>query len=223
MTHEQPPVVSPVASPSPAARKIPVIATAILIAGAAVLYGIFGLGGKQTANECAPSAAVAKRLAPFAQGEVAALTMSSNPKTAVPVEFDGPGGTRRSMADYTGKALLLNLWATWCIPCREEMPSLDRLQARLGDDSFEVVAVSVDTARLEKRQPFLDEAGVKHLAFYSDASADIFQRLKRAGKVLGLPTTLVIDRSGCELGVMAGPADWSSDDAVRLITALKAP
>ena len=223
MTHEQPPVVSPVASPSPAARKIPVIATAILIAGAAVLYGMFGLGGKQTSNECAPSTAVSKRLGPLAQGQVAALTIPQIPKKAVPVAFDGPTGTRKSLADFNGKALVLNLWATWCIPCREEMPSLDRLQARLGDDSFEVVAVSVDTARLEKRQTFLNEAGVTHLAFYSDASADIFQRLKRAGKVLGLPTTLMIDRSGCELGIMAGPADWSSDDAIRLVSALKSP
>jgi thiol-disulfide isomerase/thioredoxin len=114
---------------------------------------------------------------------------------------------------------LINLWATWCAPCRAEMPALDRLQAKLGGDKFEVVAINIDTARLERRKPFLDSVGVKSLAFYTDEKADIFQVLKQAGKVVGLPTTILVDAKGCELGLMAGPAEWDSPDAIALIQA----
>jgi hypothetical protein len=93
------------------------------------------------------------------------------------------------------------------------------LQARLGGPDFDVVAINIDTTRLDRRQAFLKEAGVEKLAFYTDRSADVFQTLKKAGKVTGLPTTLLIDADGCELGVMPGPADWASDDAVRLVKA----
>ena len=118
--------------------------------------------------------------------------------------------------------MLLNLWATWCVPCRAEMPALDRLQARLGGADFEVVAVNVDTARLERPKAFLDEIGVKSLDRYADSSGDSFEALRLAGKALGLPTSLLIGKDGCELGVAAGPAKWDSDDALRLIEALKA-
>jgi len=115
----------------------------------------------------------------------------------------------------------LNLWATWCVPCREEMPALDRLQAQAGGADFEVVALNIDTARLEKRQQFLSEIGVKALKFYADPSADVFQTLKRAGKVVGLPTTILIDADGCELGTLAGAAAWDSPDALRLVAAAR--
>ncbi len=209
------------APPRSTGRKIMVATAIVLTAGAAVLYGMMGVGGKETSIQCASSTELARRLAPLATGAVAALTIPGTPKPAIDVVFDGPSGEKKSLKDFAGKAVVLNLWATWCVPCREEMPSLDKLQARMGGADFEVVAVSIDTARLEKRRTFLDEAGVTRLVFYSDASADIFQRLKRAGKVLGLPTTLVIDKAGCEIGLMAGPAAWDSDDAIRLVTALK--
>lgn len=113
----------------------------------------------------------------------------------------------------------MNLWATWCVPCREEMPALDRLQAKLGSGDFEVVAINVDTARLERAKDFLKDTGVKNLAFYSDPKADVFYRLRTAGKVVGLPTTFLVGRDGCEIAVMSGPADWASDDAIALIRA----
>ena len=214
--------LAPAESPRGLSRTIVVAAAAASVAGAAVLYGMLGGAGKESPNPCAPSADLAAKLSPFARGEIAALAISRIPKPAVEVAFDGPDGARRSLADFKGKALLLNLWATWCIPCREEMPALDRLQATEGGDRFEVVTVSVDTARLDRRKSFLDEIGVRSLGFYSDSSADIFQRLKRAGKVLGLPTTLVIDARGCEVGLMAGPADWASGDARKFVETLKA-
>jgi thiol-disulfide isomerase/thioredoxin len=103
------------------------------------------------------------------------------------------------------------------------MPALDRLQAFLGGSQFEVVAINIDTARLERRQAFLKEAGVERLAFYADPTANVFQKLKRAAKATGLPTTILIDSDGCELGVMSGPAEWDSEDAKRLISAVIGP
>ena len=129
------------------------------------------------------------------------------------------GDGRKNLGDFRGKTLLVNLCATWCIPCREEMPALDRLQAERGGADFEVVAISIDTTRLEKRQAFLAEAGVKNLAFYADPTAEVFQVLKKAGKVVGLPTSILVDRDGCEIGVMSGPADWASADAAALVMA----
>ena len=115
--------------------------------------------------------------------------------------------------------MLLNLWATWCVPCRKEMPALDALQAKLGGDKFEVVAVNIDTRNLDKPKAWLQEVGIKQLGYYADPSAKVFQDLKAAGKAFGMPTTLLIDPQGCELGVLAGPAEWASEDAVKLIEA----
>ena len=103
------------------------------------------------------------------------------------------------------------------------MPSLDRLQAAAGGQNFEVVAVNIDTARLDRRQAFLNEIGVKSLVFFADPSADVFQTLKRAGKVVGLPTSILIDAQGCEIGALAGAAAWDSPDARRLIGAVLVP
>ena len=145
----------------------------------------------------------------------------STPRLALPLVFEREDGSKATLADFRGRAVLLNLWATWCVPCRAEMPALDRLQAEAGDKGFEVVAVNVDTARLERRGPFLDGIGVKSLARYADPSGDAFETLRQNGKALGLPVTMLIDRDGCEIGVVAGAANWDSADALSLIGALK--
>jgi len=190
------------------------------VAVAVVLYGILATGGKETANtDCGVSATAMAELQKLSQGHVAGLMVSKRPQRATEISFDGADGVRRNLSDFRGKTVLLNLWATWCLPCRAEMPALDQLQAKRGGKDFEVVAVNIDTVRLEKRQAFLDEAGVKTLAFYADPKAAVFQVLRQAGKVTGLPTTILIDSRGCELGVMAGPAEWASDDALKLIQA----
>ena len=109
-----------------------------------------------------PSSALrAARLAPLAQGDIAALAVDKTPRPAIPIAFNGPDGRKLTLADFRGRALVLNLWATWCVPCRAEMPALDRLQAKAGAKDFEVVAVNVDTARLDRPKAFLDEIGVK--------------------------------------------------------------
>ena len=99
------------------------------------------------------------------------------------------------------------------------MPALDALQAKLGGPDFEVVAVNIDTRDPQKPLAFLKEVGVTHLAYYSDQSAHVFEDLKAAGKAFGMPTTVIVDRSGCEIGNMAGPAEWSSDDGIKLVSA----
>ena len=192
-----------------------------VVAAAGVLYGKASPPGKAVADCPAASAARSAQLAPLAHGEIAALAVDRTPKRATPVAFDGPDGRKLTLEDFHGRALVLNLWATWCVPCRAEMPALDRLQAKAGAPDFEVVAVNVDTARLERREAFLGQIGVKSLTHYADPTADAFENLRLAGKALGLPTSLLIDKDGCELGVVAGPVDWASDDAIKVVDALK--
>jgi thiol-disulfide isomerase/thioredoxin len=191
------------------------------VAAVAVLYGIGPPAGKADAGLC-PAAAAARSaaLAPLAHGDIAALAVDRAPKLAPTIAFEGPGGTKLSLADFRGKALLLNLWATWCVPCRAEMPALDRLQQSAGSPDFQVVAVNVDTARLDRPAAFLDQIGVKALTRYADPSGDSFETMRLAGKALGLPTSLIIDKDGCELGVVAGPVDWDASDARAAIKAL---
>ncbi len=197
-------------------------AVALAALGAvAVLYGKAPPPGKAEADCPASSALRAARLAPLAQGDIAALAVDRTPRPAIPIAFDAPDGRKLTLADFRGRALVLNLWATWCVPCRAEMPALDRLQAKAGAKDFEVVAVNVDTARLDRPKALLDEIGVKSLARYADPSADSFEALRLAGKALGLPTSLLIDKDGCELGVVAGPVNWDSDDAAKVAEALK--
>jgi hypothetical protein len=99
------------------------------------------------------------------------------------------------------------------------MPALDALEGDLGGPGFEVVAVNIDTRNPEKPLAFLKEVGITRLAYFSDQSARVFEDLKTAGKAFGMPTTLVVDRAGCEIGDMAGPADWASADGVKLVSA----
>src|SRR5262249_13752068 len=113
------------------------------------------------------------------------------------------------------KVVLLNLWATWCLPCRKEMPSLERLQAALGSDKFEVVALSVDRKGLEASKRFLDDIKVEKLGLYVDATARASSDLR----VVGLPAMLLIDAEGGEIGRLLGPAEWDGEDAKRLIGA----
>jgi len=196
-------------------------ALAAAVAAAAVLYGMGAPGGKAAALCPAAAAARSAALAPLAHGEIAALNVDRAPKRAPDIAFVDPEGRKLTLADFRGKTLLLNLWASWCAPCRAEMPALDRLQQSAGGSNFEVVAVNVDTSRLDRPAAFLDQIGVKTLTRYADPSGDAFEKLRLAGKALGLPTSLVIDGDGCELGVVAGPVDWDAAGARQAIKSLK--
>src|SRR5436190_19243669 len=197
-----------------------------LVAVPAVVTGaaIYGIGAMQRNADpvCRPSAALVKRLAPLAHGEVAAINIAAEPQKLPDLAFTDAGGQPHKLSDFKGRTVLLNLWATWCVPCRKEMPALDALQAKLGDEKFQVVAVNIDTRNLDKPKAWLHEVGIKRLDYFADPSAKVFQDLKAAGKALGMPTTLLIDPQGCELGTLAGPAEWASDDAIKLIEAAKA-
>ncbi len=150
---------------------------------------------------------------------MAALLVAKEPKPLPDLDFLGPDGKPMKLSALRGKTVLLNLWATWCAPCRKEMPALDRLQAELGGPDFEVVAVTIDQRNLDRPRAFLQEIGVSRLAYYSDPSAKIFQQLRAVDRAVGMPTTLIIDPAGCELGYLAGPAEWASEDALKLMRA----
>jgi thiol-disulfide isomerase/thioredoxin len=191
-----------------------------VLVGLAGVYGIATLTGNAGGDAtCRPAVELAKKLAPLARGEVAAVKVAKSPLKVPDLAFQDAAGKPLSMQNWRGRTVLLNLWATWCVPCRKEMPALDALQQRLGGSGFEVVAINIDTRDPDKPKAWLKELGVEKLAYYADPTAKTFQDLKEIGRAFGMPTTILVDRQGCELGTIAGPAEWASEDAVKLIEA----
>jgi thiol-disulfide isomerase/thioredoxin len=213
--------------PPRATRRIPVVIGAVLV-GALIGYaGVSGFGGLKRGaggdSACNGAVDLAKKLAPLAHGEVAALTMATTPLRVPDLAFEDADGKPKRLSDWRGKTVLVNLWATWCVPCRKEMPALDALQGKLGGKDFEVVAINIDTRDPDKPRNFLKDANLTRLAYFSDQKAKVFQDLKAIGKALGMPTSLLVDSKGCEIGTIAGPAEWASDDAMKLITSAVQP
>ena len=135
------------------------------------------------------------------------------PRPLPEVGFVDAEGATHALSGFRGQTVLLNLWATWCGPCRREMPTLDRLQATLGGADFQVVALSIDRAGVEPVRKFYAELGVQQLAIYVDSSG----KSMRALSALGLPTTLLIDRAGREVARKIGPAEWDGPEMIALI------
>jgi len=152
----------------------------------------------------------------LSKGHMAAFVFKKEPEPLPEFAFLDGAGAERSLADWRGRVVLLNLWATWCAPCRKEMPALDRLQQALGSERFEVVALSVDRGGAEASRKFLDQIDVKALGLYIDPTTKATSHLK----AVGLPVTLLIDAEGREIGRLTGPAEWDSEDAKRLIRAV---
>jgi thiol-disulfide isomerase/thioredoxin len=211
------------AAPSHARKRLALVLLGGVVGVAVGLAGIYGIGrlmgNAGTDPACKGAVETARRIAPFARGEVAAVSVVKASKTLPPLAFKDASGTEKTLADWRGRTVLLNLWATWCVPCRKEMPALDALQARLGGPDFDVVAVNIDTRDADKPKAWLKDTGIEKLGYYADSSARVFQDLKAAGKAFGMPTTLLVDPNGCELAALAGPAEWASDDAVKLVAA----
>jgi thiol-disulfide isomerase/thioredoxin len=203
-------------------RRLALIAGAIVAGALAGLGGVYGIGGfMRNAGDpdCRPAVALAQRLGPLARGEVAAMAIAETPLRVPDLVFRDQSGAERRLSDWRGRTVLLNLWATWCIPCRKEMPALDALEGMLGGERFEVVAVNIDTRDPTKPRTWLEGVGVNRLAYYADQSAKVFQDLKLIGRAFGLPTTVLIDPEGCEIGTAAGPAEWASQDGLTFVRA----
>jgi thiol-disulfide isomerase/thioredoxin len=146
------------------------------------------------------------------------LVLYDKPRRLPKFNFENGHGKTISLADFHGRVVLLNIWATWCAPCRREMPTLDRLQAQLGGAEFEVVALSIDRAGLMVVEKFYEMVGVRHLKKYIDRNNRAMLRLF----VTGIPTTLLIDKKGREVGRLVGPAEWDSPKIIKLITTIMA-
>ena len=197
-------------------------ATVMALAAIAALVGfaaVYGTLGRPDNNGIAASgekegpkqASGTRRTAP----DMPSFVFKTTPEPLAEVNFTDGEGKPMTLADFKGKTILLNLWATWCAPCREEMPALDRLQQELGSDNFEVVALAVDRAGPEAAKKFLDEIEVTSLALYSD----ITTRSGSALRAIGMPTTILIDAEGREIGRLAGPYEWDQPEAQALIEA----
>ncbi len=190
-----------------------------IAAGVAAIYVRSATDSNQGALACTGNQKAIERMKPLARGEVAGILVPDRPRALPELTFVNAQEKPLNLADFAGKTVLLNIWATWCVPCREEMPNLDRVQSELGSDKFEVVAVSIDLDGFKKSVPFLEELKLANIDHYAEPTGKLFQALKIAGRAVGLPTTLIIDGSGCEIGYLPGPAVWDSEDGKALIRA----
>lgn len=157
------------------------------------------------------AAAAYRRWASLAVPE-AGITLHAQPRDLPPLRFSDERGAETGLAAFRGRVMLLNIWATWCPPCREEMLTLDRLQAALGGPNFEVVTVSIDKGGLSVVQAFFRQIDVKHLRPYLDT----YQEVAVLGAA-GIPLTLLIDRDGREAARKLGPAKWDDPQMIRMI------
>lgn len=210
----------------PSAKLIAIAAIAGLIAGAVAVYVKetgSGNGPELAATGgCEAAGQTIRALDPLIKGQVAAIVAANPPRPITDLAFKDAGGADKSLADFKGKPVLVNLWATWCLPCREEMPALNRLQQEKGRDRFDIVAINIDSGSDEKPKAFLGDNGIDHLPLYRDSSMGVFNNLKKQGLAFGLPVTLLLDGKGCLVGSMNGPAAWDSPDAKALIDKLVA-
>ena len=142
-----------------------------------------------------------------------ALSVFEPPRPLPEIRFQDDQGHDLTLADFRGRAVLLNLWATWCVPCRQEMPTLDRLEARLGGKDFLVIALSIDRKGVDAVRDFYREVGVEKLAIYLDPSG----KGSRGLAIPGVPTTLLIDQEGREVARKMGAAEWDGPEMVSLI------
>jgi thiol-disulfide isomerase/thioredoxin len=168
--------------------------------------------GSRTLAQATPAGGVN----PLSQGEMVKFVFKREPEPVPDIAFVDGTGAARTLGDFKGRVVLLNLWATWCLPCRKEMPALDRLQGALGSDKFEVVALSVDRAGVEASRKFLDSIKIANLKLYVDPTAKANGPLK----IFGMPTTILINAEGKEVGRLLGEAEWDTEDARKLIKAV---
>ena len=156
--------------------------------------------------------------AELATGAMRNFTFADAPKPVAEGDFKDLDDNPANFAAFKGKLTLLNLWATWCVPCRKEMPGLDKLAQKLSGEHFQVVALAIDRAGPGKVKAFIDEVGASHLKVYVDQTT----RLGRPLGAIGMPTTLLLDPEGREIGRILGEAQWDAPEAETLIKAILA-
>jgi thiol-disulfide isomerase/thioredoxin len=191
---------------------------AIVIVALAVIATAFGvyLKGEGDGKVETPKPAIEGQVSrALATGAMAAFVVKGERKPVPAISFAPEDGSATSLDNWKGRVVLVNLWATWCVPCRKEMPSLAALQSEMGSKDFEVVAISVDRKGLEASGQFLKDVGATALKLYADPSTEALGKFQ----AVGLPASILIDRQGREIGRLLGPAEWNSPEAKALITA----
>lgn len=192
--------MTPTKRPASAPALLTRVALGLLLAASAG-YAAFALIGPSRRATVAPSPPSGP------------LTLYRQPRSIPAFRFDNAAGRSLTLADFRGKVLLVNFWATWCVPCRKEMPTLDRLQARLGGKGFQVIAIAQGPTGLRAVRRFFREAGLHHLAPYIDPTMRSVQALG----IYGIPTTLLIGRDGRELARKIGAAEWDNPEMIRFL------
>jgi thiol-disulfide isomerase/thioredoxin len=193
------------------------LGTAAAVAGITILLLILGLeyGPRLLSERTAlrePDGAVVSG-GSFAPAKGLELTLFDQPRSVPEIRFADDQGHDLTLGDFQGRVVLLNIWATWCVPCRKEMPALDRLQAKLGAEEFRVIPLSIDREGAAAVKRFYQEVGVEKLGIYVDPSG----RASRALSVPGVPTTLLLDRDGREVARKMGEAQWDGPEMVSLV------
>jgi thiol-disulfide isomerase/thioredoxin len=202
--------------------KTPASRWPIIVLGLVIGLGLYFLQTpmrKGKVAEAVGSTAASPGLKSLATGSMVGLVVHAAPKPVPPVSFADGKGAPKNLADWKGRTVVLNLWATWCTPCKKEMPDLSKLQKALGSKDFEVVALSLDRKGAEASAAFLKTTGADKLAVYVEPEGKTLNALQ----ALGLPATVIIDKNGMEVARLLGPAEWSSPEAIAFIRAVIKP
>lgn len=189
-------------------------AKSVFVAAAALLYGALFFGASPAAADLSAEQIAALKEA--RTGDMQKLIFHKEPRKRLERFFEDRNGAAKTVADFEGKVVIFNFWATWCPPCRKEMPYLDNLRAEMADDGFEVIALSMDRASVEKIDAFLEGIDATHLDVYREPTL----RIGTEAGVLGMPITLILDRKGREIARLQGEAVWDGPDAKAMIEAV---
>lgn len=190
----------------------PALIGGAIIALLIAVYATFQLGANQQTGEAVDTSEISA----LRQGDMKKLIFATAPAAPVTTTFTDEAQNAKSFADYKGKYVLVNFWATWCAPCRHEMPSLNKLQTELGGDTFEVVTIATGHNPLPAIKTFFNKAEITDLPILLDPKQDLARQMS----VFGLPATIILDPQGREIARLRGDAEWADDNAYKIIRAL---
>lgn len=197
-------------------RRVLVLA---LISAAVALATTLWVGNNSSqAASCPANTVEAQKLNDAAQGELAAVNGTGQGRSYADMALKDAAGRPLTVESFAGKRLLINFWASWCVPCREEMPALNALAQKYNSEKFMVLPVNTGETDPAKASAFLAEGKWLNLPLYAEANSfEIINRLKTTAVSAGLPASVLVDEKGCELAVLQGPAEWDSPDGHKLI------